>query len=231
MSGRFRFQTYLFDLDGTLIDSIHLIMEAFRFTMRTHLGTVPDETQWRSGFGTPLRSQLEKFARSADQTSAMVETYRSFTNAHHDRLLASYAGIDSVLERLRNRNVKLGIVTSKSHRLARRGLVRCGLSSFFDVLVGVDDVFLHKPDPAPVVEALEQLSAEACSTVFIGDSPFDICAGRKAGVHTAAALWGPFGRSVLARESPDYWLSEPECIVKIERKEGSNSSGACSSDC
>ena len=72
-----RIATCLFDLDGTLIDSIDLIMASFRHTMRTHLGSVPDEAGWRAGFGTPLRSQLQAFAGDDEQAARMVATYRA----------------------------------------------------------------------------------------------------------------------------------------------------------
>ena len=156
---RRRFNTFLFDLDGTLIDSTSLIMASFRQTMRTHLGTVPDEAVWRAGFGTPLRPQLRKFARDDHHAAQMVDTYRAYTNAHHDRLLKSYAGIAEVLGDLREAGMRLAVVTSKAHALALRGLRRCELNEYFGVLVGADDVSQHKPHPAPVLAALARLSA------------------------------------------------------------------------
>ena len=210
-----RFGTCLFDLDGTLIDSIPLIMESFRHTMRTHLGAVPDDAGWRAGFGTPLRPQLRKFARDDDHASRMVDTYRAYTDAHHDRLLRSYDGIDAALATLRDAGARLAVVTSKTHALARRGLLRCGLNEYFGVLVGADDVLEHKPHPAPVLAALERLSADPQDAAFIGDSPHDIEAGRAAGVQTAAALWGPFRREALASAVPHHWLTEPACIAVL----------------
>ena len=215
MSGGPGFGTYLFDLDGTLIDSIPLIMESFRHTMRTHLGAVPDDAGWRAGFGTPLRPQLRKFARDDEHASQMVDTYRAYTDAHHDRLLKSYAGVDEALATLHGAGARLAVVTSKTHALARRGLLRCGLNRYFGVLVGADDVAEHKPHPAPVLAALDRLSADPQDAVFIGDSPHDIEAGHAAGVQTAAALWGPFRREVLARASPEHWLSEPAGIAAL----------------
>lgn len=209
--------TFLFDLDGTLIDSIPLIMESFRHTMRVHLGAVPDDTGWRAGFGTPLRPQLRKFARDDEHAERMVDTYRAYTDAHHDRLLASYPGVDGALAALRAAGARLAVVTSKTHALARRGLSRCGLDEYFGVLVGADDVQRHKPHPAPVLAALERLSAEPEDAVFIGDSPHDIEAGRAAGVRTAAALWGPFPRAALARAAPHLWLAEPASIAALVR--------------
>ncbi len=91
------FSTYLFDLDGTLIDSIELILASFRHTMRTHLGTVPPDAAWRTGFGRPLRPQLARYARDPDQVEEMVATYRAHNRAHHDRLVQPYAGIHEVV--------------------------------------------------------------------------------------------------------------------------------------
>ena len=120
------------------------------------------------------------------------DTYRAYTDAHHDRLLESYVGIDDALGTLHGAGVQLAVVTSKTHALARRGLKGCGLDGYFGVLIGADDVSQHKPHPAPVLAALDRLSAVRADTVFIGDSPHDIEAGRAAGIRTAAALWGPF---------------------------------------
>ena len=212
-----RFDVCLFDLDGTLIDSIGLIMASFRHTMRTHRGSVPDETRWRAGFGTPLRGQLRAFARDDEEAARMVDTYRAYTDAHHDQLLAPYAGIDHGLAALHRAGVRLAVVTSKSHALARRGLDRCALSHYFDVLVGFDDVTEHKPHPAPVLAALERLGARPSEALFVGDSPHDIRAGRAAGVRTAAVLWGPFSRQDLAREAPHHWLVGPESIADLAR--------------
>ncbi len=208
---------FSFDLDGTLIDPIPLIMESFRHTMRIHLGAAADDAVWRAGFGRPLRPQLRRFARDDHHAAQMVDTYRAYTNAHHDRLLKSYTGMTELLAALRHAGVRLAVVTSKTHALARRGLRCCGLSEQFGVLVGADDVSRHKPHPAPVVAAPATLSADPVDAVFIGDSPHDIQAGHAAGVLTAAALWGAFTREVLARGMPDHWLSTPACIAELPR--------------
>ena len=215
---RTQYATYLFDLDGTLIDSTGLIMEAFRHAFRTTFGLEPSsdqERRWREGFGTPLRPQLGKFSKSDDQLNELVETYKSYTTMHHDRVIASYLGMNEVVHNLWQAGVKLAIVTSKTHLLARRGLERCKLNKYFDIVIGMDDVEKHKPDPAPVLEALTRLSAHPTSTVFIGDSPHDVIAGHRAGVDTAAVLWGAFAREVLEKESPRHVLSAPADILEM----------------
>ena len=210
------FPIYLFDHDGTLIDSIELIMSSFRHTMRTHLGTVPPDAEWRAGFGTPLRPQLARYARDPDQVTEMAATYRAHNREHHDRLVKPYAGIHEVVSRLTEQGAKLGIVTSKNRAATQHGLRHCALDRFFKVLVTSDDTMEHKPQPAPVFEALTQLDASAERTVFIGDSPYDCLAGKAAGVSTAAALWGPFSRETLEPHAPDYWLEQPDQILRLE---------------
>ena len=205
-------EAYLFDLDGTLIDSIGLIMSSYRHTMMEHLGEIPADHAWRSGLGTPLRTQIARFARTEHEVDAMTSTYVRYTERHHDLMVVAYPGIREALESLRRTGRKLAIVTSKNRRSMWRGLRLCGLEGFFDAFVTVDDVDAYKPDPAPVVKALESLAASADATVFIGDSPHDVAAGRAAGVKTAAALWGPFSRDELARQDPDHWLVHPSEI-------------------
>jgi pyrophosphatase PpaX len=106
-------------------------------------------------------------------------------------------------------------VTSKLRPGALLGLRAAGLEDAFDVVVGADDVQHHKPDPAPVLAALERLGADPTGTVFIGDSPHDMAAGRAAGVWTAAALWGPFARAALEPHRPDFWLAAPKDIARL----------------
>jgi len=207
--------TYLFDLDGTLIDTTELIMSSFRHTMQTHLERVPPEAEWRAGFGTPLRPQLARYAEGNVELDALVVTYREYQWANHDRLVSTFPGVTEVLVELADRGAQLGVVTSKNRTGALHGLRHCGLDEFFEVLVSADDVAKHKPDPTPVVAALVRLGASSEDAVFIGDSPFDCMAGRAAGVSTAAALWGAFDRDILEPQAPDHWLECPEQVLRL----------------
>ncbi|MDA1093327.1 MAG: HAD-IA family hydrolase [Acidobacteria bacterium] len=209
------YATILFDLDGTLIDSTELIMASFRHTMRTHLDAVPSEADWRSGFGRPLRPQLARFARTPSDVDGMVETYRTYQQIHHDRLVSPFPDIVRVVARLAAARVALGIVTSKNRAATMHGLWHCGLAEYFEVVVSSDDVTRHKPEPAPVVEALARLDRPAEGAVFIGDSPFDCMAGHAAGVATAAVLWGPFPRGALEPHEPRHWLAHPAQILDL----------------
>lgn len=205
----FPWAAVLFDLDGTLADTVALILRCYRHTMLAHLGDVPPDDRWLAGMGIPLREQLKNFARSEAEAGAMLETYVTFQGTVHDDMVSPFPGAVNVMAALKSAGVSLAVVTSKRSGLARRTLARCGLDGAYDVLVGADDVVRAKPDPEPVHLALSQLglSGRAAETLFVGDSPYDMRAGRAARTYTAAALWGPFSRDVLDAEAPDFYVS------------------------
>jgi pyrophosphatase PpaX len=208
------FATYLFDLDGTLLDSVDLILASYRHTAMVHRGAAPDDGVWLAGLGTPLRVQLRHLSDDPAEIAAMVETYRDHNLSNHDAMVRPFAGIGDAVRALAAR-AELGLVTSKLRHGALRGLRTAGLEDAFDVVVAADDVERHKPDPAPVLAALAALDADPTTTVFIGDSPHDMAAGRAAGVYTAAALWGPFPRAALEPHHPDLWLATPADIARL----------------
>lgn len=207
--------TFLFDLDGTLIDSIELILRSYRHTLRAHRGVEPPDAVWMSGLGTPLSVQFRHFTDDPAEIEAMVATYRAYNLAHHDALVRPYDGVVEAVRELTERGKTLGLVTSKMRSGALRGLRLAGLEDAFGVIVGSDEVTHPKPHPEPVLVALERLGAAPADAVFIGDSRHDLECGRAARVRTAAVLWGPFARGDLEDLAPDYWLEQPEDLAKL----------------
>jgi pyrophosphatase PpaX len=210
-----KIHTYLFDLDGTLIDSIRLILESYRHTLIQHRHEAPPDRFWLQGLGKPLREQLREVTQDPAEIEAMVETYREFNFLHHDSLVRPFPGIRAAVSVLKLAGANLGIVTSKTSKGLERGLFIGGLDDLFATRVSADDVSNHKPDPEPVLRALELLGVPTQGAVFIGDSPHDVAAGRAAGVLTAAVLWGPFTRAELQSAEPDYWLNDPWDITGL----------------
>ncbi len=208
-------RTVLFDLDGTLIDSIDLILTSYHHTMARH-GLPPlTDAEWLRGVGTPLRVQLGQFASGPDQMDALVATYREFNLGNHDTMVRPYPGISDLIHAIRASGRQTGVVTSKSQEGTRRGLRLVGLDDQFDVLICVDDVVNPKPHPEPVLKAVAALGADPATTIYIGDSVHDLHSGRGAGVLTGAALWGPFTRADLEPAAPDYWLEAPDDVGRL----------------
>jgi len=209
--------TFLFDLDGTLIDSIDLILRSYRHTMRIHRANepLPPDDVWMHGLGTPLRVQFRHWTDDATEIDAMVATYREYNLSHHDTLAKPYEGVTAAVLRLHATGKRLGLVTSKFKAGAERGLKLVGLDRAFEIIIGADSVTHPKPHPEPVLKALDLLGADPAQTVFIGDSRHDLECGRAAGVKTAAVLWGPFSRSHLEDLAPDFWLEKPGQLAQL----------------
>lgn len=210
-----RISTVLFDLDGTLIDTVALIMESYRYTVGEHGFTPVPDSVWLANLGIPLRIQFRHFTEDPDEIQAMVSTYLAHNQDHHDTLIAEYPGVLDQVRGLHRAGFRLGVVTSKMHGGLERGITAGGYDGLFEVLIGADDVINPKPHPEPVLMALEKLGVQADDAVFVGDSSHDMKCGRAAGVHTAAALWGPFERPDLEEHEPDFWLEQPEDITRI----------------
>lgn len=210
-------RTAVFDLDGTLIDSLDLIVASYRHTMETHRGRRLPDHLWISGVGTPLAVQMLAFADSPEEAQAMVQTYQEHNLANHDRLVRPYAGVREAVAKLRDRGIKLAIATSKRATATGMGLRACGLpESWFEAVVTAEDVEHPKPDAEPVRRALELSGEQEPSmAVYVGDSVHDMKSGRAAGVTTAAVLWGPNDRATLAPTEPDLWLTSPVEIATL----------------
>ena len=211
----------LFDLDGTLVDSIDLLLAAFRHTFETHLGAAPSDEEWIAGIGTPLVAQMRAFVSDEAMIEQMMRTYRAFQREHHDLLLREFDGVRDTLTLLKARGHPISLVTSKMNDLAYRALQYAALDALVDDVVGFDSCARHKPEPEPVLIALDRLGYAPNEAIFIGDSPHDISAGNAAGVISVAALWGPFSRTALEAASPRYLLSNirdlPALVDEISR--------------
>ena len=208
---------FLFDLDGTLIDSLELIRRSLVHTLASHGLPALTRAEWLDGLGTPLVAQFRRYTDDPRQLDALVRTYRTWNLAHHDALVRPYDGVRAALESLKDSGGRLGVVTSKQRASARRGLERCGLADLFEVLVGADDVDQGKPAPDPVLLALERLGARAERAIYVGDAPHDITAGRAAGTRTAAVLWGSLSRAELEPHQPDSWIDQPPDLCELGR--------------
>jgi pyrophosphatase PpaX len=210
-----RYRVILFDLDGTLIDSGPIILASMRHASVTVLGREPDEERVRASIGGPgLIAQMREL--DPDRVDELVDVYR----AHNEPLHATLEAFDGILEllpELRHRGHQLGIVTAKRVATVQLAFERLPLlRAVTEVLVGAEDTVRHKPDPDPVLEALRRIGARPDEAVYVGDSPFDIRAGKAAGTFTVAVGWGgihPDER--LLAEEPDAFVERPEEILAL----------------
>lgn len=205
--------TVLFDLDGTLIDSIDLIVDSYLHVVRRHSLPPLSRAEIIDGIGTPLVAVFGRMTDDAATIAEWIATYREFNLAHHDTRVRAMPGAVNLVEQVVGAGRTTGLVTSKNHAGARRGLTLVGLGDAMQVVIGADDVTRHKPHPEPVLKALEQLGADPRDAVYIGDSHHDIESGRAAGVHTIGVSWGPVARDRLERAQPDLICDKPSEVL------------------
>ena len=208
-----------FDLDGTLADTVELILKCFRFTTKKHFGQPIPDADVVATLGIPLPVQMRGFARNAEEAELMRQTYIAYQDIVHDEMVHSFPGASSVLGALRRHGTKIAVVTSKRTGIAKRTLECCGLWEAADLVVCANQVQHPKPHPESVNLALSKLRLEPDGVVFVGDSPFDIQAGKGAGTRTAAALWGPFNLEELLAEKPDFVLDTLGDVLEINSDE------------
>ena len=207
----------LFDMDGTLVDSIELILQSAMFAFDGREGPRPTRAEWQALIGTSLDSILARWTTGPDDKEFIRNRYRDFQVANHDRLIRLYDGAAELLRSLRARGHPLAVVSSKNERGIRRSMDYFGLTSLFDALVGIESTTHHKPHPEPVHYALGQLGVQAHQAVFVGDSPHDVEAAKAAGVRVIAVTWGAYTRDELAPARPDTWI---ERMAELRREFG-----------
>ena len=210
-----RFPVCLFDLDGTLIDSGPMILASMKHAAQTVLGRDIAEEVLAAAVGGPgLVAQMR--ALDPERVDDLVAVYRAHNEPLHDELEAFWEVVE-VLPRLRAEGRRLGIVTAKRHASVQLAFDQLpGLEANFDVVIGAEDTARHKPDPEPLLAALERLDAAPHEAAYVGDSPFDIRAAKAAGMHAVAVSWGGIhGPEALEREEPDVLVRHAEDLLAV----------------
>ncbi len=183
-----RFETFLFDLDGTLVDSLADLATAVNL-LRRELGLTPlDLGQVRSYVGDGASMLVKRALPDGQFSENHLQRFLEHYDAHLQEQTRIYPGIDRFLEL--NRDKKMAVVTNKPLRFAERLVQGLGLADYFPVILGGDSCPAKKPDPAMVFRALEALGAEPRTAVMVGDHHTDLQAGQAAGIRTCFCAWG-----------------------------------------
>ncbi|MFZ5611300.1 haloacid dehalogenase [Desulforamulus profundi] len=205
--------TVLFDLDGTLIDSLPLIRRTYEKVFE-EMNIPWGDAQVMKHIGLPLVDIAKTFAGEARHPE-FFKLYQHHYALEHDELTKPFPGTLEMLETLKSRGFRLGIVTSKTRQVALRSIGFLGIDRYMEVTVAVEDVTRHKPQPDPVLKALELMQAPVETAAYMGDSPFDILAAKRAGVTSIGVTWGMSERDELLRREPDRILQQWEDLIPI----------------
>jgi pyrophosphatase PpaX len=185
------YDCYLFDADGTLIDTTELIYRCFINTCRKFGGIEVARDLVISHIGLPLRSQLEVYLgplsdeRAVEVTKSHMDYQLSIYRDH----LRVFPSVPEGLAALKAKGRRLAVVTSRRMESLQLYLRQCGIWEYFDVFVTPETTKRHKPHPEPAQAALRMLGCAPQDALFVGDAIWDIECGHDAGVDTAFVAW------------------------------------------
>ena len=196
----------IFDMDGTLVSSRPLMHHCIGEISQKYTGRGLTLEEVVAKFGPPICTIIRSITAhltKGEQDQAVEDYYDCHRNNVSSKVVV-FPGIGRLLERIRASGRRLALVTGVERAVMEPTLDAFGLQAYFDERITVDDVRNIKPDPEGILLALARIGADPKRSIYIGDAPADIVAGRRAGVFTGAALWSPQTGGDPSRENPDF---------------------------
>jgi pyrophosphatase PpaX len=208
--------TILFDFDGTVMDTNRVIINSWQHTFRTIAGEERPIEDIVATFGEVLYDTMARFFPDVPVNES-AEIYRSYHRENFGPMISVFPGVRELIEELKARGYTLAVVTSRLPATTTEGLEKYGLAGCFDLVVTCEDCKKFKPDPEPVLVALEKLGKKPEEAMMVGDTMHDIRCARAAGVRSVLVGW-----SVAVSEEerngacgPDYFIEKAEDLLKI----------------
>ncbi|MDE7162281.1 MAG: prolipoprotein diacylglyceryl transferase [Anaeroplasmataceae bacterium] len=208
-----RYDTVLFDLDGTLLNTRELINRSFVHTFEHFRpDMVLSDEDLDSFFGPSLRQTFSRYSEDEKEIEEMVKYYREFNVAMHDELVTAFPGAKSLIRSLAHKGYKVGVVSSKKTDLVEHGLEIFGMLEHVRIVIGEEDVTNPKPDPEGILKAMDALHSK--KALYVGDGVGDIEAGKNAQIDTVGVLYSDRKDKILAAE-PSYTIHSLNEIMTI----------------
>ncbi|MDQ0148427.1 pyrophosphatase PpaX [Eubacterium multiforme] len=205
----------LFDLDGTLLDTNELIYESFKYTFNKCFNLKPSKGEITSLYGMPLENSLIDYCKDEEELKRAIQTYRNYNEKIHDNMCFPFKGVEELLINLKEKDIKIGIVTSKREILAKKGMDIAGIIKYMDIIVTPECTKEHKPKGEPALYALKNLNVKPEEAIMVGDSHFDLLCGKNAGCKTCGVKYTALDIKKLEEVNPDYFVESPMEILNL----------------
>jgi pyrophosphatase PpaX len=209
----FLIKAVLFDLDGTLVNTNQLIIESFKHVFKTELNIYPGEEEIVQYFGEPLLQTLARYDEK--NTMKLYNTYIQYNEKNHDDIVFAMDGAREVILGLKEKNIKVGVVSSKRRVMVDKGLKVCGLNGLMDVIITPEDTEKHKPDGEPLIKACSILGIDPTNALMVGDSQFDILCGKNAISKTCLVKYTAVPIENILKYKPDFLIEKLTDLLNI----------------
>ena len=209
------FDLFLFDLDGTLVDTRQDIAAAVNHVLRLHSRPTQDVTTVVSWVGDGLDDMMERAFETDEEAfvNELVDEFRSYYSGHCTDESHLYEHCQETLSELAAQGHHLSVLTNKPEDLSREILRRLGILGFFDHVVGPDEPGLRKPNPSNLLSLVRDVGVSLQDTLMVGDSRNDILVAQNAGVPSCACTFGYAARAALVALKPTYLIDNwPELL-------------------
>ncbi len=198
-----RWPVVLFDLDGTLINTIGVIVASYTFAWQAVSGRAVTRAEILPWIGRTLADVFEE--EDPEHAAELERVYMDHNYAHLDSMVTRYDGIEELMRDLVAAGVRTGVVTSKRRRTALPAMKLASLPKQTVLACAMDDTDRHKPDPTPLLKGLEVLGAPAAGSLYVGDAIHDLKAAHAAGMDGIGVTWGA--------GQPDEMRAQPSVAV------------------
>lgn len=212
------YNTYIFDLDGTLLNTLEDLKNSTNYAMEQMGYPMHTTDEVRRFVGNGIAMLIKRAipqGTSPEDEKKALEIFKSHYIVHLNDNTAAYPGIVDMLNDLKCKGFKTGVVTNKNEDAAKE-LVERYFGNSFDCVVGHRDGLASKPDPAAVNIAMNELEAEKDKTIFIGDSDVDVMTAHNANLRCIGVLWGFRDEETLKSVGADYIVSSAKEILNIQ---------------
>ena len=212
-----RINTIIFDLDGTLLDTLDDLSNSVNYALRQHLMPQRSQKEIRSFLGNGIANLMRRSVPDGTTDDKFNETFLTFREHYVDHCLdltKPYVGIMSLLDELKQKGIKMAIVSNKLHPAVQE-LNERFFKGYINSAVGESATVRRKPNPDAVIAALRELKSTKEEALYVGDSEVDLATARNVGMACVCVSWGFRDRDLLRTLNPDFLIDEPKELFQI----------------
>ncbi len=210
----------IFDLDGTLLNTIDDLADAGNHVCAAHGWPVHTVDEFKRMVGNGIPKLVERFTPNglseAELAGALAE-FSAYYDAHKEDKTAPYRGVPQLLAALKGQGARMAVLSNKAHALAGP-VVEHYFPGVFEYVQGALPDAPLKPDPTLLRRLMDQIGAKPESTLFVGDSDVDVLTGKNGGLTVAGVLWGFRDRAELEGAGADYVIAHTEELAGLTGK-------------